>query len=731
MKIVCGKCSADVELPEHGDRLECPSCGAVFRVPSLDEGEELPHPDTFPGYRIKAIIGHGGMGTVYRAIQLSMDREVAIKVLLRKYSDVPRFVNRFDREAQALATLNHPNIVAVIDRGHVQGLYFLVMEYVRGRTLRYYIKHSLLSVERCVEIAIQVCKALEAAHDDGIVHRDIKPGNILVQDDGPVKVADFGIVHMVEEQTNTEQERRSRLGTAKYMAPEQRGTGEVIDPRADIYALGMTLHEMLTGSLPAGEPPSAHSKLVPPALDSIVEQAIEEDRDRRFQSAAAMREALEVLLTTMQLEKTPATITIAASALPTVTCPVCQGQAPAGDDVCPHCQAALREPCYRAECDGVNPIAAERCARCGGHLELLKRQRRAELDALLAQAGQQAAAGRIAEALRLYDEVAADPHGDFAALQERAFEAMAALRHQRTMGILRWAAIAAAAFLIVFLAGVGAYLGVTRLLGDRQGEPQVEQPIPPEEPEPPTSVDPRLATQAPPPTPRRPVFRDYLLALTDAGWPQQAVGARVSAACDASSHLAPGPPDGEAEQRLAKLLDGIEAGQPPGLSRAAVDERLAAGLDALCRAVAATLRGDARLGPKAQLRLQAYIKARQTAREPGTRIDLASRTLDDMLARAEQAQNPSLDLESRLIFLDASLERATGGRPTLPARLRRAARLLVRHLRRQDGEVAMPELLEDAVRRIALAERAPDAVDQMAYSLEALVEALASMGRAG
>jgi len=729
MKIVCGKCSADVELPERGDRLECPSCGAVFRVPALDEGEELPHPDTFPGYRIKAIVGHGGMGTVYRAIQLSMDREVAIKVLLRKYSDVPRFVSRFDREAQALATLNHPNIVAVIDRGHVQDLYFLVMEYARGRTLRYYIKHGLLSVERCVEIAIQVCKALEAAHDGGIVHRDIKPGNILVQDDGPVKVADFGIVHMVEEQTNTEQERRSRLGTAKYMAPEQRGTGEVIDPRADIYALGVTFHEMLTGSLPTGEPASAHNKLVPPALDSIVEQAIEEDRDRRFQSAAAMREALEVLLTTMQLEKTPATITIAAPALPTVACPVCQGQAPAGEDACPHCQAALREPCYRAECDGVNPIGAERCARCGGHLELLKRQRRAELDALLAQADQQSAAGRTAEALRLYDEVAGDPHGDFAALQERAFEAMGTLRHERTMSILRWAVTAAAAFLIVFLAGVGAYLGVTRLLGDRPEEPHVEQPVPPEEPEPPTSVDPRLATPAPPRAPRRPVFRDYLLALTDAGWPQQAVAARVSAACDASSHLAPGPADGEAEQRLATLLDGIEAGQSPALSRAAVDERLAAGLDALCRAVAAALRGDARLGPKARLRLLAYIKARQAAGDPGSRIDLASRALDDMLARAEQAENPSLDLESRLIFLDASLERATGGRPTLPARLRRAARLLVRHLRRQDGDVAMPELLEDAVRRIALADRAPDAVEQMAYALEALVEALGSMRR--
>ncbi|MFW6162550.1 MAG: protein kinase domain-containing protein, partial [Planctomycetota bacterium] len=552
MKIVCGKCNAEVELPSEGDKIECPSCGALFRIPSLEDGGELPRPDTFPGYRIKAIIGHGGMGTVFRATQLSMDREVAIKVLLRKYSTVPRFVNRFDREATALAKLNHPNIVAVIDRGHADDLYYLVMEYVHGRTLRYYIKNELLTVERCAAIAIEVCRALEAAHDDGIVHRDIKPGNILVQEDGPVKVADFGIVHMVEQQDQSETERRSRLGTARYMAPEQRGTGEVIDPRADIYALGVTLHEMLTGSLPTGEPPSAHNPRVPPALDSIVQQALQDQRDQRFQSAADLRQALEVLAESMQLEKTPATIELAGG--PTVPCPACQGQVPAGRDVCPHCEAALAEACYRDGCEGVNPVGAERCRRCGGHLELLKRQRRAELEALVRQAEARAEAGDVGQALDLYAEVLDDPHADFAPLRQRATDASRALRRERALGLLRSLAAAAAAFLIVLGAGVGTYWGVTRLLATAS-QPE---PSPPQEPPPDTTDDPRPDTATPdtaapapqPPRPRPALFREYLVAITGEGWAEHSAAARLAAACDAAVHLALGRRDDEAAERV-------------------------------------------------------------------------------------------------------------------------------------------------------------------------------------
>ena len=730
MKIVCGKCSADVELPTDGDRIECPSCGAVFRMPSLAEGEELPHPDTFPGYRIKAIIGHGGMGTVYRAIQLSMDREVAIKVLLRKYSNVPRFVSRFDREAAALATLNHPNIVTVIDRGRVEDLYYLVMEYVRGRTLRYYIKSSLLNVERCVGITIQVCEALQAAHDGGIVHRDIKPGNILVQEDGPVKVADFGIVHMVEQQDHAEQERRSLLGTAKYMAPEQRGTGEVIDPRADIYALGVTLFEMLTGELPKGEPPSAANPLVPPALDSIVEEAVARKRDDRFASATAMREALEVLLDSIKLEQTPATAAIDVPAGPTVACPVCEGRVPVGDDVCPHCDAALREPCYRSGCEGVNPVGAERCQRCGGHLELLKRQRRGELEALLEQAGAHVEAGRTADALPLYAEVVADAHGEFAPLRGRAGQAMGDLRRQRAGVVVRALAAAVAAFLIVLGAGVGAYWGIVKLAArtSRQGQP--DRPHVPD-PLPPTSADTR--PDAPTTAPRHRVFDDYLLALTDDEWAKRPTAARLAAACDAGSYLARGPRDRTAAQRLAETLRTIERGEAPAPGGDYLGRRLSDALGSLCEVLGAELCSDRGLAPGVRARLARYRVAFGAASDPRVQVDIASSTIYDLMTSAELAHSRQLDFEARLLFLDASLPRAArrDGLRLVSDRLVRSARLLVRHLRRRGGSRAVPELLEDASRRAARAQREPRDPERLACAVEALVEALGSVGGAG
>ncbi len=728
MKIVCGKCSADVELPAHGDKIRCPSCGALFRVPSLEDGEELPHPDTFPGYKIRAIVGHGGMGTVYRAIQLSMDREVAIKVLLRKYSTVPRFVARFDREAAALAALSHPSIVAVIDRGLIDGMYYLVMEYVCGRTLRYYIKNELLSVERSVAVAIQVCQALEAAHAEGIVHRDIKPGNILVQDDGSVKVADFGIVHMIERQDHTEQERRSRLGTAKYMAPEQRGTGEVIDPRADVYALGVTLHEMLTGTLPTAQPPSALNKLVPPALDSIVEQALEEDRDQRFQSATEMRDTLVVLLDSMRLDQTPATAAIDAPELSTVACPVCQGQVPAGEDLCPHCQAALREPCYRAGCDGVNRIGAERCERCGGHLELLKRQRRAELEVLLAQADAHAANGRSAAALGLYAEILADPHPDFAPLHERAADASGTLRRERVAGILRAVAAAAVAFLIVLGAGVGSYLAIVSLLARSPSQEPPDEPVPPE-PRPPTAA----AAHPKPPSARRPrrsrVFRDYLVALTGDEWAKQPPAARLAAACEAASYLARGRRDKAVAKRLAAALEAIARGHAPEPGPEALDGQLAAALDDLCKAVAGELRTDPRLAPRVRARLARHLAALRAETDPSARLDVASTTLFELLASTELAHNP--DLEARLLFLDASLAHVLpqDAARRVSDRLLRSARLLVRYLRRQGGDRAVPELLEDAARRAASAQREAHGTGRLACALESLVEGMGSAAR--
>jgi len=735
VKIVCGKCSAEVELPKEGESpdIKCPSCGAVFHMPSLADGEELPHPEAFPGYRIVAIIGHGGMGTVYRAIQLSLDREVAIKVLLRKYADVPRFVSRFEREASALAALNHPHIVAVIDRGRVEDMYYLVMEYVHGRTLRYFIKSDLLSVERCVEIAMEVCQALEAAHAQGIVHRDIKPGNILVQEDGPVKVADFGIAHMLEANDHSEGELRARLGTAKYMAPEQRGTGDGIDPRADIYALGITLHEMLARSLPKGEPPSAFNKLVPPALDSIVEQATQEDREQRFRSAAQAREALEALLASMRLERTPATEALAAPLVPTAPCPACGQEVSALDATCPHCGGALREPCYRPDCEGTNPLGAERCATCGGQLELLKRQRRDELEALLQQADAHLAAGYTNLARLTFTEVASDHHADFAPLRERATDALRTVRRERIAAVAGSVATAVVAFLVVVLAGIAAYWGVSRFLA-RPPAP-TQEPQPPEPPETPQATS--TAVVAPPqerePAGRHRAFRDYLVALTADEWTRQPPAVRLRAACEAARYMALRGRDRAAGERLASVLEAVararvEGGTVAAPSGAELDRMLAAALDELCGVIAGELRGETLLAAGVERTLGRHQGARRRASDPRARMALASTTLHRLLAGAEITLNPDLDLDARLLFLDASLDGADpqDGLRNVADRLRRSGRLLVRYLRRQNGAKAVRELLDDAAARAARARRESHDTARMACALEALIEALAA-----
>ena len=734
MKIVCGKCSAEVELPKQGQGSDvtCPSCGAKFRMPSLADGEELLHPDAFPGYRAVAIVGHGGMGTVYRAIQLSMEREVAIKVLLSKYSDVQRFVTRFEREATALASLNHPNVVAVIDRGRKDDLYYLVMEFVHGRTLRYFIKNDLLSVERACGIVIGICQALEAAHACGIVHRDIKPGNILVPDDGPVKVADFGIAHIVEEGDNTDQERRTRLGTAKYMAPEQRGTGEVIDPRADIYALGVTFFEMLTRTLPRGQPAGALNKLVPPEIDRIVDRALQENRDERFQSATAMREALEVAVASMRLEKTPATAIVTAPPLPAEPCHACGQPAPAGSQICPHCGVELVEPCYRPDCTGVNRVGAERCEVCGGHIELLKRQRQAELESLLKHAEAQTAAGAQAEALRAYGQVADDVHADFAPLRERAGEARARLRRQRVGRLIRTAATVVAALLVVVLVGAGTYWGVVVVTATKppadQADPDGDMPDDADKPTK-TPLTPGVSpTDKPKPPIRRKAFRDYLLALTAKDWADHSPALRLLAACEAGQCLAQAGRESVASNRLGATLDAIGDGTAVPPEAEALAQQLADSLDALCSTVAAQLSREPLLAKSMGRLHDRYVSARRKARDAGSKLALASSTLHALVAKAEVTLNPSLGLQARMVFLDASLAHTAEQEPMrhVADSLARSAQLLVFVLRGQEGGAMVPELLDDAAARAEQARQTPKEGRRLACAVEALVEALGS-----
>jgi eukaryotic-like serine/threonine-protein kinase len=254
-------------------------------------------------YEISGEIGRGGMATVYLARDQLLDRPVAVKVLSAEFAADPANVERFRREARSAARLNHPNIVAIYDWGGAHGTYYIVMEYVPGQTLRQLIHtYGHLAPHDAVPIAAQIADALEYAHQNGVVHRDVKPGNVLVDPDGQIKVADFGIARA--ESASGLTRTGAVLGTATYFSPEQ-AQGRPLDGRSDVYALGVVLYEMITGVPPfdgaspvsvaykhVREEPTPPSRVVagiPGALDRIVLTAMAKDVTQRYQSASALQ----------------------------------------------------------------------------------------------------------------------------------------------------------------------------------------------------------------------------------------------------------------------------------------------------------------------------------------------------------------------------------------------------------------------------------------------------------
>ena len=258
-------------------------------------------------YHIVERVAAGGMGEVFRAQDAVLAREVAIKVLHRSLAGDQGFVDRFRREARAAASLSHPNIVAVYDWGAVDGIYYMVMEFVRGRAARELLNANVrMEPAQAAEIVRQTLLALEAAHSQGIVHRDIKPENILVTTGGTVKVADFGLARAYADGKATQA--GGVQGTVQYLSPEQI-RGEPADPRSDLYSLGIVTYELLTGRLPfTGETamsiaykhlsgrvpkPSSAVGIVPKELDGFVLSATDRDRELRPESAVEMRRDLE------------------------------------------------------------------------------------------------------------------------------------------------------------------------------------------------------------------------------------------------------------------------------------------------------------------------------------------------------------------------------------------------------------------------------------------------------
>ncbi len=263
-------------------------------------------------YQLQDPIGRGGMATIYRGLDLHMDRVVAIKVLRDVYSSDPKFVKRFELEAKAASALQHPNIVQVYDYGLTDGNYFIVMELVEGTDLRRYLRsRGVLDVDRAVIIAHDVALGLGAAHRRNIVHRDVKPQNILVGRRGAIKLTDFGIASVYKDM-NAERLTTTgmTLGTVQYYAPEQ-AQGEIVTPAADVYALGIVMYEMLTGRPPFDgdtpvavamqhiqDPPTPPSQLnpnIPQPLEEIILRCLEKEPQMRFRDGSQLARALVML----------------------------------------------------------------------------------------------------------------------------------------------------------------------------------------------------------------------------------------------------------------------------------------------------------------------------------------------------------------------------------------------------------------------------------------------------
>ena len=252
-------------------------------------------------YEIIGEIGSGGMAVVYKGIQTSLNRTVAIKVLPESFARDEEFIARFDREAETIARLNHPNIIQIIDRGKEGRTCYFVMEYVDGTSLDSFLREKSLTLRQMIDIALQICDALSYAHARGVVHRDLKPSNILIERNTlRAKVADFGLVQLAQtsSEMSTLTQSNIAMGTIEYMAPEQRKDARAVDHRADIFSLGIILYEMFTGQLPVGhfKRPGELNGEIPRALDDIIFRCLKPNPADRYQSADEVAADLRALL---------------------------------------------------------------------------------------------------------------------------------------------------------------------------------------------------------------------------------------------------------------------------------------------------------------------------------------------------------------------------------------------------------------------------------------------------
>jgi len=300
--------------------LKTPALEVAAQRLAAEEGRSLIG-RTLGHYSVISVLGVGGMGEVYLARDTKLDRRIALKLLPAQYTQDAGRIKRFEREARAASALNHPNIITIYEIGEVEGKHFIAAEHIEGQTLRELLSNGRMAVKEVMELAIQICSALSAAHEAGIVHRDIKLENIMLRRDGYVKVLDFGLVKLIEQNNSLGRTNASEgdlgktnpgmvLGTVRYMSPEQ-ALGQDVDSRSDLFSLGVALYELLTGAPPFKGAQTAgildaivHHSPAPitqarpdlhPELERIVGRALEKDRDLRYQTAGDLRSELKLL----------------------------------------------------------------------------------------------------------------------------------------------------------------------------------------------------------------------------------------------------------------------------------------------------------------------------------------------------------------------------------------------------------------------------------------------------
>jgi serine/threonine protein kinase/Tfp pilus assembly protein PilF len=382
---------------------------------SLPEGLHL------GGCRLLRVIGRGGMGEVYEAIQESLSRRVAVKVLPAHLAHDTAFIKRFERESDTLAQLSHPNLVAIYNRGHEGEHYFFILEYVTGKdsgpaqTLHQRLRSGEpLAIGEASKLIAQIGEAVAYAHEKGVIHRDIKAANILLDARGNARLLDFGIAHLVKSESGDNSRLTMTgeiLGTAGYVAPEQRDGRSRVDARADIYSCGALCYELLTGRLPEGafELPSEAVPGLDASWDILVEKALQRNPDRRFQKMAEFVEAVRNTVVappgtasaTASVRPPPgaeARPPTAAKATPIVgQCPKCKTLNPGENRFCNECGTPMYEAC--PACKAENRVGTKYCGKCGVDVLKLKRltQCRREAADLLSRA--KAAPAQQAKAL--------------------------------------------------------------------------------------------------------------------------------------------------------------------------------------------------------------------------------------------------------------------------------------------------------------------------------------------